>query len=77
MLAPTSYLGNASVFCILTIFAAVFTISLSTTLAHSMRAFFVLSHLSFPCFLENVSMVGLENQMVKPVDASKLVIHLQ
>ena len=48
MLAPTSYLDNAGVFCILTILAAVFTISLSTALAHTMRAFLVLSHLNSP-----------------------------
>ena len=68
MLAPTSYLDNAGVFYILTIFAAVFTISLRAALAHTMRAFLVLSHWNSPCFLDqilNVTMVGLENQMVK------------
>ena len=52
MLTPTTYLGNAGVFCILTIHAAVFTISLSTALAHTMRTFLVLSHLSSPLFLD-------------------------
>jgi hypothetical protein len=52
MLAPTSDLYNAGVFYILTILAAVLTISLSTALAHTMRAFLVLSHLDSPCFLD-------------------------
>ena len=50
MLAPTPYLYNAGVFDILTILATVFAISLSRAVAHTMRAFLVVSHLSPPLF---------------------------
>lgn len=78
MLAATSYLRNARVFCILTILAAVFIISLRAALARTMRTFLVLSHLNSPCFPDqitdlNVSMVGLVYQMVKWIDDPELV----
>ena len=65
MLAAAPYLDNAGVFSILTILAAVFAISIGRALAHTMRAFLVLSHVITPC--SDVSMVGLENRMVKRI----------
>ena len=46
MRASTTYLGNAAVFCVLAILAAVFAVSLSPATTGTMRTFLILSHLN-------------------------------
>ena len=50
MLAAAFYLHNARVLCIFTILATVVAITLSVALAHAMRAFLILCHVTL-CFL--------------------------